>query len=219
MFDQTKLRLTTQELSFKHKPSKSEIVTAIIWKSALNAARSNRRSSSRHSVMSRAVDIRRRISPPLTPNSIGNVMGFHNAVMDGTEVDLLGLVGAMREGLRVFDEKFVKKLQAEEDVVDYLEEFVRETRRDDVETYISSSLCNMPLYDVDFGWGRPVWVTVPLPDSKKGMMVMDSNRGDGSVEAWVVLVEEDMYLLERDPELLGYASVNSSVHPGVKSSL
>ena len=40
---------------------------------------------------------------------------------------------------------------------------------------------------------------------------MDTNKGDGSIEAWVVLSEQDMYLFERDPELLAYASLNPSV--------
>lgn len=116
----------------------------------------------------------------------------------------------MRKGLEVF----VKRLKTEEglkDVIGYLEESAREMSTDNVEVYFCSSLCNMGLYDVDFGWGRPVWVTAPTPNMKNLMILMDSNRGDGSVEAWVRLVKEDMYLFERDPELLDYASLNPDV--------
>ena len=28
-------------------------------------------------------------------------------------------------------------------------------------SYTFSSLCKFPIYETDFGWGKPAWVTVP----------------------------------------------------------
>lgn len=197
----------------EYTPSKSEILTAIIWKSASTAARYNSGTSKR-SVMSRAVNIRRRISPPLSPNSVGNIIGHDRTVKDESEVELGGLVRLLRKGLKVFDEKFVKMLKTEEgheSVIDFVYELARDRTRDDAEFYLCSSLCNISLYDIDFGWGRPSWVTVPLPNFKNLIVLIDSNKGDGSVEALVNLSEEDKYLFERDPELLAFASLNPSI--------
>lgn len=220
VFDSSKL--ATLKARFNHlAPSKSEIITAIIWKSAFNAARSNSKSS-KHLVMCRTVNIRTRISPPLAVNSIGNIMTLHTTVKDEGEIDLSALIHEMRKGLKVFDEKFVMMLQTEEglkDMIGYLEESARERTRDDAEVYYCSSLCNMSLYDVDFGWGSPIWATAPPQDIKNLMILMETNRGDGSVEAWVVLSEEDAYLFEQDPELLAYASLNPSIVQNIQPSI
>lgn len=209
-------KIASLKSKFKHftaPPSKSEIITALIWKSALNAARARSNSRSlKYSMMSRAVNIRTRILPSLSSNSIGNLIGIHRALTDESEVDLAGLIVDMRKGLREFDEKVVKMLKTEEGlegVVNYMNETARFKRRDDVESYVCTSLCNVAWYDMELGWGSPVWVTVPVPNVKNWISLID--RRDGSVEARVVLSEEDMGVFERDPELLAYACLNPRV--------
>ncbi|KAH7570433.1 hypothetical protein ACOSP7_018573 [Xanthoceras sorbifolium] len=197
------------------RPSRAEAVTALLWKCALNAARSNS-GSKRPSLLTRPVNIRRRISPPLPDSSVGNLVGFYMAEKDDIgEVEIKGLVRELRERIQVFDKNYVKMLQKEdgfEQVTDYFKEAASQMMRQDVEFYICTSLCNGSMYDhVDFGWGKPVWVTIPSANNKNVMELIDTRKGDGSVEAWVVLSKDDMYLFERDPELLAFASSNPSI--------
>ncbi|KAF5470856.1 hypothetical protein F2P56_011344 [Juglans regia] len=70
--------------------------------------------------------------------------------------------------------------------------------------------CRNPLYDADFGWGKPTWVTVATMVLNNPIVLMDTRDGSG-IEAWITLSEEDMALFEHDKELLEFASFNPSV--------
>ncbi|KAJ6771542.1 F21J9.9 [Salix koriyanagi] len=61
----------------------------------------------------------------------------------------------------------------------------------DVDFYVSTDFCTFPFYGIDFGWGKPAWVTVPARANKNAIIIMDARDGRG-VEAWVTLTEEDM---------------------------
>uniref|UniRef100_B9HGG8 Uncharacterized protein n=1 Tax=Populus trichocarpa TaxID=3694 RepID=B9HGG8_POPTR len=51
-------------------------------------------------------------------------------------------------------------------------------------------MCRFPIYEADFGWERPEWVSsVYAP--MEGILLLDSNDGDG-IEAWVRLKENTM---------------------------
>ncbi|KAL5762308.1 hypothetical protein ACOSP7_018572 [Xanthoceras sorbifolium] len=172
---------------------------------------------SRPSAMIRVVNIRRRVMPSLPKNSVGNLVGFYTAQKDHeSEIKLQGLVrDELREGMQVFDKNYVKMLKTEdafEAVTNYFKEAASQIIGHDVEFYTCTSLCNNSMYDhLDFGWGRPVWVMIPSMNNKNVMELIDTKKGDGSIEAWMILSRDDMDLFEHDPELLAYASVNPSV--------
>ncbi|GKB10917.1 transferase, chloramphenicol acetyltransferase-like domain protein, partial [Tanacetum coccineum] len=84
----------------------------------------------------------------------------------------------------------------------------------DADYYSTSSMCNSGMYEADFGWGTPVWtcfgyVNNDVPLYANGIMLMDTSTGDG-IEAWVTLNQYEMAILEGDPDLLLYASVEPS---------
>nr|POF15801.1 acylsugar acyltransferase 3 [Quercus suber] len=61
----------------------------------------------------------------------------------------------------------------------------------------------------DFGWGKPIWVTVARCAINGAILLMDARSGNG-VEVFVTLEEQDMAVFERDAELLEFASSNPS---------
>ncbi|PKI31919.1 hypothetical protein CRG98_047690 [Punica granatum] len=68
------------------------------------------------------------------------------------------------------------------------------------------------LYDIDFGWGRPVWVSnigLCKPMFLNLIFLVDTRSGDG-IEAWVPTDEQEMALLQENPELHAFATVNPS---------
>ncbi|KAL5826982.1 hypothetical protein ACOSQ3_018827 [Xanthoceras sorbifolium] len=208
VFDASKvaaLKAVASSVSVK-RPTRAEVV----------AARKNS-GFSRPSAMIRVVNIRRRVMPSLPKNSVGNLVGFYTAQKDHeSEIKLQGLVrDELREGMQVFDKNYVKMLETEdafEAVTNYFKEAASQIIGHDVEFYTCTSLCNNSMYDhLDFGWGRPVWVMIPSMNNKNVMELIDTKKGDGSIEAWMILSRDDMDLFEHDPELLAYASVNPSV--------
>ena len=66
----------------------------------------------------------------------------------------------------------------------------------------------VPIYEVDFGWGKPIWVgRVSLPF--KNVVVFIDTKSGGGIEAWVNLNEEDMAKFESDTNLLAYVSTTT----------
>ncbi|XP_031270299.1 stemmadenine O-acetyltransferase-like [Pistacia vera] len=193
-------------------PTRAEAVTALIWKCALNAARSNSRIL-RPSLLSQSVNLRRQIVPPLPENTIGNLGAHISAHKDESEIELQGLVREIRRGKQDFSKKYVKKLQddAFKAITETFKEAVSMFKSRDIEFYKLTNMCNFPFYEIDFGWGKPTWVTIPGVTLKNLVKLMDSREGDGSIEALVILSEKDMTLFERDKDLLAYASLNPSI--------
>ncbi|KAJ6689136.1 hypothetical protein OIU85_005533 [Salix viminalis] len=190
-------------------PTRVEAVTALIWKSAMNASRSNSEHL-RYSILSQPVNLRRRMVPPLPEHTIGNLVGYFASCATECEVELQRLVGQIRKGLRDFGENFMKKLGEDKASMAICESF-REAacmlQEGNADFYVSNSFCSFPFYGIDFGWGKPTWVTIPAGDCKNVASVMDAKDGEG-IEAWVSLTEDDMAFFERDRELLAAASLD-----------
>lgn len=56
-----------------------------------------------------------------------------------------------------------------------------------------------PLYETDFGWGKPAWLGI-AKRVYRSVMLMDSRDGAG-VEAWVTMDKEEMDHFLNDPDL------------------
>ncbi|KAJ4715314.1 vinorine synthase-like [Melia azedarach] len=97
------------------------------------------------------------------------------------------------------DEGFVNYRKAVHDVLKV------SSKAEDMVTF--TSWCNGGLYNIDFGWGKPVWMSFFQDESPAAFMnliiLMDTRLGDG-IEALVSLREEDMAFLESDEELLTF---------------
>ncbi|KAJ6719226.1 N-BENZOYLTRANSFERASE PROTEIN putative-RELATED [Salix purpurea] len=68
-------------------PTRVEAVTALIWKCAMNASRSNSEHL-RYSILSQSVDLRKRMAPPMPENTIGNLVGYFASCATECEIEL-----------------------------------------------------------------------------------------------------------------------------------
>ena len=67
-------------------------------------------------------------------------------------------------------------------------DLVRQERRGETDIYNFSSWFWFPLYEVDFGWGKPIWVSTRAKTLEM-VILNDTKDGDG-IEAWVSLDEK-----------------------------
>ncbi|XP_028804523.1 BAHD acyltransferase At5g47980-like [Neltuma alba] len=222
-------------------PTRLEIVSAILWKSFMDA--SNAQSDccnkstqlKRASLVSQLVNLRKRIKDDEAnlgcpaENAIGNLLwlAFAKSNMadnknNNNETRLDGLVKKLRKALSTIDDKFIENMRSnftrKSTVVQSLNiksimiGDQENEEEEEVDCLGFSSWSNFGFYEVDFGWGKPLWVSSIGSYGSLFMnlvILVDSWFGDG-IEAWVTLDEPFMAHLETNPELLGYAILDPS---------
>ncbi|CAN6684321.1 unnamed protein product [Malus baccata var. baccata] len=188
-------------------PTCVEVVSALIWKCAMEASRSNL-GVVRPSELSQFVNIRKILVSPLAENLLGNLVGLCVAKTEASEVDdVQSLVTKFRKEMEEFKVRYGNGISGEE-ACEFYKEYGHLMKRD-VDNYNCSSWCRFPFYEVDFGWGKPLWVP-HIGGLKNLILLMDTRDGEG-IEASLTLKEEDMAKFESNKELLSYASVNPPV--------
>ncbi|XVE85235.1 hypothetical protein DITRI_Ditri17bG0075400 [Diplodiscus trichospermus] len=199
------------------QPTRIQAVAALIWKCAIAASTLNIGGFTKPSVLRQVVNLRNRMKPPLPKNSIGYLVSYFTVPTPEGETELRGLVKQLRDGIREFSENYVKKLQGSEAISTIFEaakEVGNLSKRDDLDFYHCLSWCRFDLYEADFGWGKPLWVSVAGAAVPNIFLLMDTWDGEG-IEAWVSLSEPEMAFFERNEELLAFASVDPSISGSV----
>lgn len=195
-------------------PTRVEVVSAFIWKSAM-AASEKKCGSKRPSLLTHVVNLRKRTAPTLSDYSLGNIIWIASAKCKAKykEVGFHGLVDQVRKGISKINGDFVKKIrgdQGSEVMCKCLKEIGNFGSKEDVNYYGFTSWCKLGFYETDFGWGKPAWVSSVGSNGAVFMnliILMDTRCGDG-IEAWVTLDQQEMNILEHDLDLLALASLN-----------
>ncbi|XP_060174634.1 vinorine synthase-like [Lycium barbarum] len=183
------------------KPTRVDVVSAVIWKCAMSSSGTETKLSK----FAHQVNIRRRFVPPLPDHCVGNAVAIATACKGENDCsDLPALVTYIRKSLTELSSKYVDKQSQDEAILviphDYFE-LTYAHFRGEVAMQISS-LCGYQLYDVDFGWGKPSWLSVNQTATRNLVILMDS-RDSGGIDAWICLKDSDtMSIFEHELELL-----------------
>ncbi|ESR56362.1 hypothetical protein CICLE_v10020052mg [Citrus x clementina] len=208
-------------LNHQYSPSRFEAVCGLIW-GALIAMDREKNIDSTSTIVSIPVNLRNRMNPLLPEDCIGNL--FHsvtcaanNEAGDGHR-DKSTLARNVHESKKMVGDDFVRKVYQDGGVVfvNQYKEAVKELLKDgpnndttnSVRLFGFSGPIGLQYYEIDFGWGKPVWVTSAMRMHNTAML-LDTRDGKG-VEAWVGLPINDMPKLEQDPGILTYASFTPS---------
>ncbi|GFP78718.1 vinorine synthase [Phtheirospermum japonicum] len=207
IFDEPKLAALRKAASgpLMEQPTRVEAVSAFIWRHLIECDGKNRVFAATH-----AVDIRSRASPPLPGRFFGNACARAMAMTRMTDseekVDYYDLAIKLRETIRKADVDYVRRLEDGDAFLKYYsgnEENDPEFKEGKtiLEVCGFTSWYRLPAYEVDYGWGKPVWVSIIGVPQKNLVFFLGTKSGDG-IEAWVSMVEQYVAKIETSYHLL-----------------
>ncbi|KAH0648379.1 hypothetical protein KY285_033627 [Solanum tuberosum] len=204
LFSNSKLEMLKSQVASEtgvQDPSRVEVLFALIYKCAATAVRANL-SLFKRSSLSIPVNLRPILDPPLATRTIGNILSFIK--VETMSEDEMTIGRMVREIRKAKDEVRKEGHVKEEKLVSLWTEWIYSMGKE-IEFYRSSSVCNYPLNNLDFGLGKPSRVTIPVYGIANTCMFMDNLSGDG-IEVLIALPEKDVTQFENNKELLQFAS-------------
>ena len=197
-------------------PTRVEAVSALIWKCAIEAltlSNSLENSDKLSSCFIQTMNVRKRMEPSLPENSMGNLLWFFQAMIMSSskakKTELKDLVVLLRKGIE--EMKALCKMGIPPEALSgCVAEMARAKSDVSIHRFSASSWCGFPLYGADFGWGKPVWVCIPILRVKNTILLMDTRDGQG-IETVLWLGEEEMKCFEKNQQLLAFASSDPNV--------
>lgn len=206
-------------------PTRVEATSAFLWK-CVKAASESINGYKRSSMLTHVVNLRKRATPTLSEHSIGNLVWISSAKCTLPPVNrhhhqdkgLPELAEIVRHSISKIDGDYVKKLcdgnkgsalmrKTLKEIGDFGSNLLEE-----VDYLGFSSWCGFGFYEIDFGWGKPIWVSsyaVAAPVFMNLVILMETRNGDG-IEAWVTLDEQEMEFLQHNHEILAFTSMDPS---------
>lgn len=203
-----KKKATADEALFLNQrpPSRVETVSGFLWKRIMAIAHQKPPTKAKRFAVIQAVNLRNRMDPPLPSHSFGNLWWFATADAEiDEEHEFPSLVAKIRKSIKEIDSDYIKNLQDTEKSMMAKMKMGQMVYSGEVELCSFTSWCSFPLYESDFGWGKPVWVCSPGRPYKNVVLFVNTSDGEG-IEAWVNLEENDMSVFEADSELLSSIS-------------
>ncbi|PWA51416.1 Chloramphenicol acetyltransferase-like domain-containing protein [Artemisia annua] len=160
-------------------PTRAEATSSLIWKAVAKASSIVR-------------PLGPQASPPLPYNTIGNLVRTATAIcFPERQPDLPTLMSEIRESIAKINSDHIQSM------------------KDGDNCLFGTSILNSGMYELDFGWGKPIW----FYDMNAGfsrIVALNDTLKAGSVEATVTLKSDEMEIFEHDHELLSYATVDPS---------
>ncbi|KAJ7969453.1 Vinorine synthase-like [Quillaja saponaria] len=195
----------------KKPPSRVEVLTAFIWRRFLAVTHGDEKNSY---ALVHYVNLRPRMEPPLPNYAFGNYYADAQtdpvlvpSDSDQDHVLCYNMVRQVMEKINKFDKDFISKIgEGGEEYLKLLKKDSEGFLRGELVPFMFTSFCRFPLYDADFGWGKPTWVGLSHWTYKNLVIFMDTKTG-GGIEAHICLKVEDMDKFENDEEVLAYGSV------------
>ncbi|XP_028080693.1 vinorine synthase-like [Camellia sinensis] len=213
--------VTANNKTIHNNPTRVEALSTFIWCRYKAATRGEAVCGEgiRYPVV-QGVNLRTRLNPPLPNSYYGNLSRFSIALLAPPTLekgaigeDHRSLVTQMRDGIRKVNSDYVRKLQeGGGGGMGGLNSKKEEGGNkggggggEVVLTFVFSSIARFPLYETDFGWGRPVWVTMGVVNLDHAITFLPTKSGDG-IEALIFMNKGDLAKLETDKEFLSFVS-------------
>ncbi|KAI3806982.1 hypothetical protein L1987_22902 [Smallanthus sonchifolius] len=177
--------------------SKVQLIQAIIWKALIGVDRASH-DCPRESILSQPVNLRGKMASLIPKNSCGNIWGVcvtESTILDETTVELANLLSdSVKKTVNEFSHAHHDSEQGRMVVLNSFSKMAN--IRESTNVIPITSWCKIPFYEVDFGFGKPIWATPGTVPIKNSAFLMDDARGNG-VEAYIFLEAKDVPYFEK----------------------
>ncbi|CAI9281632.1 unnamed protein product [Lactuca saligna] len=181
-------------------PTRVEVLTWLLYKCSVEAAKRNNSGSFIPIGVGLIINLRSNMIEKLPAKTIGNfVLPMEILTKNESEMNPKSFISELRKQKMQF--QAIRNIETAFGIL--LEKDLEEDLKKHAAVYICSSLCGYSAYDIDFGWGKPIQATHAGDLRKDSFILMDAPNGDG-IEALVCLGNQDMDILQSDPELLNF---------------
>lgn len=183
--------------------SSFQSLCALLWRAV---TRARKLPNSKITTFRMAVNCRHRLEPKLEPLYFGNAIQSiptYASAGDVLDRDLRWCAEQMNKNVIAHNDAMVRM---------YVEDWERDPRCFPLGNFDGAMLTmgsspRFPMYDNDFGWGKPVSVRSGRANKFDGKIsAFPGREGNGSVDLEVLLSPETMLGLESDPEFMQYVS-------------
>ncbi|KAI4299444.1 hypothetical protein L6164_032905 [Bauhinia variegata] len=183
--------------------SSFQSLCALLWRAV---TRARKLSSSKTTTFRMAVNCRHRLEPKLDPYYFGNAIQSVPTFASAGDVltrDLHWCAKQLNKSVKAHSNATVRR---------FVEDWESNPRcfplgNADGASITMGSSPRFPMYDNDFGWGRPLLVRSGRANKFDGKIsAFPGREGNGTVDLEVILAPETMAGLESDPEFMLYAS-------------
>ncbi|KAI3739862.1 hypothetical protein L2E82_30274 [Cichorium intybus] len=184
--------------------TRAEALTWLIHKCAVAAASKTNSGVFKPTGVGQVMSIRNNLVEPLPETSIGNLFLFMEIpTRNESELAPNMIIGELKKRKKAF--RGITNAETALGMVaemcsDHSAMLEMRKRLDDY--YMYTVINRFPTYVIDFGWGKPIKVTVGGV-LKNATIMMDTPNGDG-IDALVSLEREEMKIIQEDPELLAF---------------
>ncbi|KAI4382502.1 hypothetical protein MLD38_008459 [Melastoma candidum] len=141
------------------RPTRVEALSAFLWWRYIQSVHSRRKGADTEGkvyTVVHAVNLRTKMDPPLPQSYFGNI--YRMAITMPKLDDETKIGSQVREAIRQIDTEYVKNLQQGEVHLSLMKEMSMKFSKGEIVTFNFTSLCRFPMYEADFGWGKPTWV-------------------------------------------------------------
>ncbi|KAL0456515.1 UNVERIFIED_CONTAM: Stemmadenine O-acetyltransferase, partial [Sesamum latifolium] len=207
LFDKEKLEALKQAAtspsgSNVKNPTRVEVVSAFIWKHFIDVAKSKNPEAKKTFVASHVVNLRGRTSPPLVlENIFGNCYMPTTAFSSTSDGEFHDLVTQLRSAIKKVNEYYISKAKSGESYLNDRLKIVSLFMNGELEFCAFSSWCRYLVYEVDYGWGKPVSFCTSFTPRKNATYLLNSRSGDG-IEALITMPQDEVEILESKIKLL-----------------
>ncbi|KAK1401625.1 Transferase, Chloramphenicol acetyltransferase-like domain protein [Heracleum sosnowskyi] len=211
VFDRTNLaalKSKTSSPTSESAPTRFEVVAALLWKCFAKAANTvNNNFLEKSLILAMVINLRGKNCVP--KNAVGNLIwhGFAECKLSAN-LEHHFLASQIQKGKAQVNDDFIEVIKGESGATTILKyaEMIMKSEEVSVPVVITS-MCNMGIYEHDFGEGKPIWFYYGNLSLVNFISLCETRVG-GGLEAVVSLRKEEMVIFENDPELLAFASLS-----------